>query len=184
VKAARFLILLLASVGVLYPPDFSAAHTHLFSTTRFFSFDGRRYTLVPSRESDFSLVRRILAKDGIDLPHDSDEDPLPHPALSIAFAKEREDRSPSRIPIPESFGIEHTLRLANDEGVVEIVYGTTRQSSREAVHFLRARGWTCPGPTDRRLEGAIATYSHGKERILAFLEEKGKGFLLVRRVDR
>lgn len=183
-KAARFLIPALAAAGILFPAVFSAAFPHLVSTTRFFSFDGRRYTLVPSGESDFSLVRRELAKTGIDLPQDPEEDPAPHPALSFALAQEGEERSPRRFPIPASFGIEHTLRLANVGGEVEIVFGTTRQSPQESVRLLRERGWSCSGPAGRGRGGTVATHTRGKERLLAFLEAEGGGFLLVRRVDR
>lgn len=183
-KAARLLIPALAAAGILVHAVFSAAFPSFSSTTRSFSFDGRRYTLAPSGESNLSLVRHELAKAGIELPLDPGEDPSPHPALSFALVREGKDRSLRRLPIPAPFDIEHTLRLTNDEGEVEIAFGHTRQSPRESARLLRARGWSCTGPADRARRGTVATYTRGKEKLLAFLEAEGGGFLLVRRVDR
>lgn len=183
-KSARLLVPALAAVGILCSAVFSSAFPRIVSGTRSFFLDGRTYTLVPSGESDFSLVRRELAKAGIHLPRESEEDPSPHPALSFAFAQEKEDRRPHRLPIPASFGIEHAIRLTGDGNEVEIVFGATRQSPTEAARLLRASGWSGPNPADRGRAGTAAVYTHGKERLLAFLEAKGGGFLLVRSVGR
>lgn len=183
-RAARFLMTVLAAAGILC---FSALYAEVpqhISSTRSFSIDGMRYTLEPSGESDISLVRRELAKDGIDLPGDPGEQPAPPPALSFVLTPERKDRPSRRFPIPASFVIRHALRLTNDVGEVEIVYGTTRNPPRESSRRLRARGWSCPVPDDRARESTVATYTQGKEKLLAFLEANGGGFLLVRRMDR
>jgi len=183
-RTARLWIPALAAAGILCSAVLSAAFPHMFAATRSFSFDGRRYALIPSGENDLSLVRRELAKAGIQLPQDSEKDPPPHPALSFVLAQEGEDRRLRRFPIPASFGVEHTLRLAGDGGEVEILFGITRQPPQAAARLLRASGWSCPDPADRARRGTAATCTHGKERHLAFLEAKGGGFLLVRRVDR
>jgi len=184
-KSARSrAILAMAAFGLLATAVYCAAFPMFGSTTRSFSIDGARYSLIPSAESDFSLVRKELARQGIDLPPQSEEDPPPPPALSFAIASRGTDDSPRRLPLPSSFDIEHAVRLANEGGEVEMIFGTVRQPVRESVSLLRARGWSFAGASGRTRNGTVATYVHGKEKILAFLEAEGRGWLLVRRVVR
>lgn len=182
-KVARLLIPVLPMACILCFAALSAEIPPNFST-RSFSIDGRRFLLEPSSESDISLVRRELAKSGIDLPRDPEVEASPSPALSFVLSHERNEPPSRRLPLPATFVVEHVLRLADDGGEVEIVYGTTRGRLREAASRLRARGWSCRIPAGRTRESTVATYTHGKERLLAFLEAKEGGFLLVRSMDR
>lgn len=183
-RAARFLLAAMTAAGILLYAVFSAAFPRPGPAPRSFSIDGERYLLIPSVEDDSALVRGELKKIGIEPPPDPEEDPSPHPALSFAIEKAGTDRSGRRFPIPPSFGIGHTLRLAGDGEEVEIAFGSTGRSLAEAVRRLRSRGWSCAVPADRTQRGIVATYHQGKERLLAFLEAEEGGFLLVRRMDR
>lgn len=183
-RSVRFLVPVLAAAGFLFSSVFSGAFPFLGSSTRTFSLDGLGYTLLSSGESDFSLVRRELAKSGLHMPRDPEEDPPPHPALTFAIARGKDDRSPRRYPIPDAFTVAHALRLADEGGEVEVIFGTATRPQPESVRLLRGRGWSCPDPVDRAGGGRVVACTHGKERLLAFLEAKGERFLLVRRVDR
>lgn len=174
----------MSAFGLLATAIYSTAFPMSASTTQFFSIDGVRYSLIPSAESDFSLVRKELAKQGIELSPQPEEDPPPPAALSFTLAPRGTDDSPRRLPLPPSFAIEHALRLTNEGGEMEMIFGTVRQPVRESVPLLRAKGWSFSVASGRTQDGTVATYVHGKEKILAFLEAEGRGFLLVRRVVR
>jgi len=185
VKVARSrTIAALAATVVLLTGIISAALPAPGSITRTFSIDGERYSLAHSFLDDFSLIRRELGKHAIDLPPDPDVDPPPPPALSFTLASLGTEDDAHPLPLPPSFSIAHTLRLTGREDEVEIAFGTAGPSVRRSLLLLEARGWSCPGSSDRMHGGAVAAHSHGKERILAFLEAEGGRFLLVRRLVR
>ena len=183
-RSVRLLVPVLAATGILFSSVFSGAFPFMGSSTRTFFLNGLGYTLLPSGESDFSLVRRELAKSGLHVPRDPEEDPPPHPALTFAIARGKDDRSPRRYPIPDAFTVAHALRLADESGEVEVIFGATPRSQPESVRLLRGRGWSCPDSVDQAGGGSVVACTHGKERLLALLEAMGEGFLLVRRVDR
>lgn len=182
-KTIRFLLPALAALWILHSSALSLPFRSLLSSTRSFSFDGQRYSVGPSGEGDFSLIRRELSKSGIDLPDDREMDTAPHPALSVSLHPEGPAPPAGRSFLPPGFETEHSLRLVSDEGPVEISFGRTHRSSREAAGLLRARGWRCTVSDPAGTGGFAAEYRSGKERLLAFLDPKGEGFLLLRRLE-
>lgn len=182
-RTVRFLLPALAVLWLLHSSALSMPFRSFLSSTRSFSIDGRRYAVTPSREGDFALIRRELSKYGIDLPADGEMDTAPHPALSVSLRPEGPEGPSGTSPLPPPFETGHSLRLVSDEGPLEISFGRTNRSSHEASGLLRARGWHCtefdPAGTGR----IVAEYRSGKERLLAFLDPGGEGFLLLRRME-
>lgn len=152
--------------------------------TRWFSIDGMRYSLSTSPESVSSQLRRELSKQGIDLPADPMGDEPLSGILSHGLSPEGRDDSRRPLPIPPSFSIEHALRLGGPYGESEVAFGTTGHPMRTSLRLLEERGWSRLAPPERSQETATASYSRGKEKLLAFLEAEGGGFLLVRQMER
>lgn len=154
------------------------------SDTRWFSIDGTRYSLSPLPQSASYQIRRELSKRGIELPADPTEEESRTGVLSYCLSAEGRDILRRPLPIPASFAIGHSLRLGGPDGESEIVFGTTGGSMRKSLRLLEERGWSRLSPLERSRETAMASYSMGKEKILAFLEAEGGGFLLVRHMGR
>ena len=182
-RALRFLLPSLAALWLLYSSALSMPFRPFGSSPRSFSIDGQRYAVRPSGEGDFALIRRELSKSGIDLPADGEMDTAPHPALSVSLHPEGPAEPEGKSFLPPGFETENSLRLVSDEGPVEISFGRTNRSSREAAGLLRAQGWHCIVSDPAGKGGFVAEYRSGKERLLAFLETEGGGFLLLRRVE-
>lgn len=182
-RTVRFLLPTLAVLWLLHSSALSMPFRSFLSSTRSFSIDGQRYSVRPSGEGDFSLIRRELSKFGIHLPTDGEMDTAPHPALSVSLHPEGPEGPAETSSLPPGFGTEHSLRLISDEGPVDISFGKTNRSSREAAGLLRARGWHCTVFSPAETGRIVAEYRSGKERFLAFLDSEGRSFLLLRRME-
>ena len=183
-RTFRFLLPALAALWLFSSSALSVPFRSFGSSTRSFSIDGQRYAVRPSGEGDFALIRRELSKYGIDLPADGDIDTAPHPALSVSLHPEGPAEPEGKSFLPPGFETENSLRLVSDEGPVEVSFGRINRSSRESPELLRARGWHCIVSDPSGKKGVVAEYRSGKERLLAFLDTEGGGFLLLRRVEK
>lgn len=176
------LVVILALAGAAVPA-LSVTVAPFFSSTRGFSLDGERFALERSDEGDFSLVRRELARSGIDVPPFDDDLP-PHPALAFAVRREGRERVRWVTALPAGFEIRHSLVLQSAEGPVGISFGACTQRYEASRRRLAANGWTCEDLDAGAKRGCVATRSSGKENSLVFLEEEEGKFLAVRRLER
>jgi len=163
-------------------PEISLSARKLLSSTKAFSIDGRRFLLEESAGDDFSLIRRMLRRQGLDVPIENGPSPG-HPAFNDGLREEAGKISPPPFSLPPGFRFEHTLRLESGFAPVDIASGRIEVSGALARNRMSADGWesiaqdVLPSPT------TVSRKINGRETLLVFLDETEGRFLLFRRLE-
>jgi len=178
VAASLFVSLCLAGSG--------NARRKEISPTRRVVIDGRSFVSDDSSPDDGSLLRRELGRLGVRLP-DGFPRPLEtnpsHPAFE-SRVRETRPRLLESPRLPAGLIAEHTLRMEGEGGPVDLVFGKMGSPGPSVRSRLLSSGWKSlssgkdPGGT------RVLQFPHGKETVIACLDEAEGTFLLFREVGR
>jgi hypothetical protein len=154
----------------------------VFSSTRSFTIDGKKYRVENSPGNDFSLIRKELLRQGIDPP-------LPDvrqegtPFVNDAAREVSGSTSNPSVPLPHGLHAEHFLQMESETGPVALVLGTMVDASSQIRRQLSALRWECVESGSGPAPVVVATMRKGRETFIVLLEEKEGKFLLVRRME-
>ena len=155
----------------------------LLSATRFFSLDGKWYS-VGKPSSGNSLLREELRKQGIDIgriprvPPDSGDCVLD--ILSEIPARMRSRSS----PLPSCLRVENNMGMESGLGFLGIRSGKISPKGTYARKILAAQGWTFVDRKERATPICIGTIRNGRETAIVFLEENEGDFLYIRQLEK
>ena len=178
VAASLFLLLCLAESGI--------ARRKEISSTRRVVIDGRSFVSDESSPDDGSLLKRELARlgvrlpDGFTLPQEADRS---HPAFEGRLRESR-PRVLEAPRLPAGLTEEHTLRMEGEGAPVELVFGKMGSTGPSVRSRLLSSGWKSLS-TEKDPGGTrVLQFPHGKETVIACLDEAEGTFLLFREVGR
>jgi len=155
----------------------------LLSATRFFSLDGKWYS-VGKTSSGNSVLREELRKQGIDTGRIPRE-PLDSGDCVIEILSEIPSRMRSRSsPLPSCLHVENNIEMETGLGLLDISYGKISPNGRHARKDLVAKGWTFVDMKEHATPVCIGTIRGGRETAIVFLEEKEGDFLYVRQREK
>jgi len=156
------------------------------TSTRRVVIDGRSFVSDESSPAHGSLLERELGRLGVGLP---DGFPLPqetdsaHPAFEgrLRESRSRVLESPR---LPAGLTEEHTVRMEGEGAPVELVFGKMGSPGPSVRSLLLSSGWESLS-TEKDPGGTrVLQFSHGKETVIACLDEAEGTFLLFREVGR
>ena len=178
VAASLFVSLCLAESG--------NARRKEISSTRRVVIDGRALVSDESSPGDGSLLKKELGRLGVRLP---DGFTLPqamessHPAFEGRLMEAR-SRNLETPPLPAGLIEEHALRMEGEGAPVELVFGKMSSPGPSVRSRLISSGWVSLS-TEKALGGTrVLQFPHGKETVIACLDEAEGTFLLFREVGR
>jgi hypothetical protein len=155
----------------------------LLSATRFFSLDGKWYS-VGKPSSGNSLLREELRKQGIDIGRIPREPPDSGDCV-LDILSEIPPRMRSRSsPLPSCLRVENNMGMESGLGFLGISSGKISPKGTYARKNLSAQGWTFVGMKEPATPVCIGTIRKGKETAIVFLEEKEGDFLYIRQLEK
>lgn len=182
-KPSAILITALLVSGALSVYAFPLRINGLLSGTRFFSLDGKWYS-VGKTSSINSLLREELRKQGIDvnrfqqLLFDSDK-------LDLDILSKISPRSRSRSSLlPSCLHVENNMGMETGLGFLDIISGKIAPKGTYARKVLAAKEWTFVHMDDHAAPLWIGSIRDGRETAIVFLEEKEGNFLYVRQLEK
>jgi hypothetical protein len=181
-KAFPCLGALILILSILALPALPEYRQNIFSSTKAFLIDGKRYLLEKAAGGDLSLIRRELKRHGWDVPIPGKPQPA-NPYFEDALRADNGTASSTPIPLPQGLHLEHVVQLMPDSGPVELVVGSMDTRGPSARNRLPESGWKRIEAAQGQEPIAVAMRKNGKETFLVFLEEKRGKFLLVRKPE-
>lgn len=175
----RSVALLLALAAL---PAMAEKHGGLFSSTKEFSIDGNAFRVEQSVEDDFSLIRRVLSRSGIDAPLPYGVGPS-HPILHTALLESMAETAAASLPLPSGLNAEHFIRLKSRPGTIDIAFGEPDISVSKIRSRLSGSDWEFRETGNAGAPVVVATRNKGRETFIVILEEKTGKFLFVRKMD-
>jgi hypothetical protein len=166
--------------------DSGNARRKEISSTRRVVIDRRSFVSDESSPEDSSLLKRELEKLGVRLPDGFTlprETGIPHPAFAGRLRESR-PRASEAPRLPAGLTEEQTLRMEGEGAPVELVFGKIGTPGPSVRSRLLSSGWISlsgekdPGGT------RVLQFPHGKETVIACLDEAEGTFLLFREVGR
>jgi hypothetical protein len=156
------------------------------SSTRRVVIDGRSFVSEDSSTNDGSQLKRDLGRLGVRLPDGFtlfQEKVSSHPAFESRL---KESRSEVLVDprIPAGWSAEHTLRMEGEGAPLELVFGNTGSRGPSARSRLLSSGWKSLSSEKDPGEMRLLQFVHGKETVIACLDEAEGTFLLFREVGR
>jgi len=156
------------------------------SSTRRVVIDGCSFVSEESSTHGDSRLEREIGRLGVRLP---DGFTLPrkkipsHPAFESRL-KESRLRVLEALRLPAGWTAEHTLRMEGEGAPIELVFGNMGSRGPAARSRMVSSGWKSlttekdPGGT------RLLQFAHGKETVIACLDEAEGTFLLFREMGR
>jgi hypothetical protein len=163
-------------------PAMAEIHDRLFSSTKEFSIDGNAFRVEQSVEDDFSLIRRVLSRSGIDAPLPYGVGPS-HPSLQTALPENTDGGVAPPLPLPSGLIAEHHIRLKSQPGTIDIAFGEPDVSVSKIRSRLSGSDWEFRETGKAGAPVVVATRNKGRETFIVILEEKTGKFLFVRKMD-
>jgi hypothetical protein len=156
------------------------------SSTRRVVIDGRSFVSDESSPDDGSLLKRELGRlgvrlpDGFTLPEESNPS---HPALEGRL-KDSQPLVLEAPRLPAGLTAEHTLRMEGEGMAVDLTFGTLGAPGPSIRSRLLSSGWKSVSSGIDSGGTHVLQTTHGKETIIACLDEAEGTFLLFREVGR
>ncbi len=155
----------------------------LLSATRFFSLNGKWYS-VGKTSGGNSVLREELRKMGIDTGRITRE-PLDSEDYVLDILSEIPSRMRSRSsPLPSSLHVEDNMGMETGLGFLDITSGKITSKGTYARKDLAAKGWTFVDMKEHATPVCIGTIRDGRETAIVFLEEKKGDFLYIRQLEK
>lgn len=154
------------------------------SSTRSFSLNGRWFSVgKPSRTS--AIIRDELTKRGFDISRIRQEPEYPNDTLIDTLLELPSNDIRSRLSsVPVPFRERNTLKTVTDTGIVVITFGNVSSEGNHTRKELSAKGWKIAETGKAAAPGFMATIRNGRETSVVFLEEKTRGCLYIRRLEK
>lgn len=136
-------------------PGISRIARSYHSDTRAVTLDGQRFAGTGIRESDADLAGREYTGSRGAAP----------PAL------------------PAGLRPEHTLRMERASGPLTLAFGGLDRPCTTILRCLQEAGWYVPPLDPSEKTASLATITTGKETRVVLLDEKGRQFLFLHRME-
>jgi len=182
-KPVASLIAALLVAGAFSVYAFPLRINGLLSATRFFSLDGKWYS-VGKTSTGNSLLREELRNKGIDIGRIPRE-PLDSGDCVLDILSEIPPRMRSRSsPLPSCLRVENNMGMESGLGFLDITSGKISPKGTYARKNLAAQGWTFDDMKEPATPVRIGTIRNGRETAIVFLEEKEGDFLYIRQREK
>ena len=183
----RLALCLIAATLTVCAYSVYAMTTHIdgiFSITRSFSLNGKRYSVGKPSGID-ALIREELTRRGFDVPQipQATEDPDDFYIDTLTEQSFRNTRSRPH-SLPFFFRAENSLQMESDAGIVDITHGNVSPRGSYARKELAAKGWEIAEIGKSAGPVSIATTHNGRETFIVFLEEKEGACLFIRQLEK
>jgi hypothetical protein len=179
VGASLFLLLSLSENG--------NARRKEVSSTRRVIIDRRSFVSEESSTDGGSQLKKELGRmgvrlpDGFTLPQETEDS---HPSFEgrVRESRPRVLEAPRRLPA--GLTEEHTLRMEGEGAPVELVFGKMGSPGASVRSRLLSSGWESLSSEKDPGGMRVLQFLHGKEAVIACLDEAEGTFLLFREVGR
>lgn len=163
-------------------PAMAEKHVGPFSSTKEFSIDGNAFRVEQSVEDDFSLIRRVLSRSGIDAPLPYGVGPS-HPIILTALLESSAGTAAPPLPLPSGLHAEHFIRLKSGPGIIDIAFGELDIGVWKVRSRLFGSDWEIRDTGNAGAPAVVATRNKVRETFIVILEEKTGKFLFARKMD-
>jgi len=179
VAASLFVLLCLVGSGGAFRKEISSTHR--------VAIDGKSFVSDESSPDDGFILKRELGRLGVRLPDGFTLPGEPAPSHPVFSRRLKDSTRPPAIEVhrlPAGLIAEHTLRMEGEGAPVDLVFGKMNSPGPSVRSRLLSSGWRSvsseKGPGGTR----VLQFTHGKETLIACLDEGEGTFLVFREVGR